>query len=209
MIPHTRSAAAAVSLSAVLAVAVAACTSTGEPVAGAEAPAVAAESTHEAAPRMGTASAALQTGISTGAITRAPQRPAPVPPPAATGPSIAALHTAASGAPGPLIPEPEPEAAPASASGQQAAARPAGPGPADTAEGRRLFNAYSCGACHVLADAEGSGHVGPALDGNRALTRDYVINVVTNGRGAMPGFGGQLSDEEIALLAAYIVQVRK
>ena len=220
MIPHTRSAAAAVSLSAVLAVAVAACTSTGEPVAGAEAPAVAAESTHEAAPRMGTASAALQTGVSTGAITRAPQRPAPVPPPAATGPSIAALHTAASGAPGPLIPEPEPEAAPASASGQQAAARPAapapaaaaepaGPGPADAAEGRRLFNAYSCGACHVLADAEGSGHVGPALDGNRALTRDYVINVVTNGRGAMPGFGGQLSDEEIALLAAYIVQVRK
>ena len=61
----------------------------------------------------------------------------------------------------------------------------------------------------MLADAEGTGQVGPALDGNRALTRDYVINVVTNGRGAMPGFGGQLSDEEIALLAAYIVQVRK
>ena len=214
MIPNTRSAVAALTLAAL-----AACTAADEPVSG-QAVAAAAESPQAAAPRMGTASAALQTGISTGAITRAPQRPAPVPPPAATGPSIAALHTAASGAPGPLIPEPEPEAAPASASGQQAAARPAapapaaaaepaGPGPADTAEGRRLFNAYSCGACHVLADAEGSGHVGPALDGNRALTRDYVINVVTNGRGAMPGFGGQLSDEEIALLAAYIVQVRK
>jgi mono/diheme cytochrome c family protein len=61
----------------------------------------------------------------------------------------------------------------------------------------------------VLGDAEGSGQVGPALDGNAALTRAYVIDIVTNGRGAMPGFGGQLSDEEIALLASYIIEARK
>jgi mono/diheme cytochrome c family protein len=77
------------------------------------------------------------------------------------------------------------------------------------AEGRRIFGAFSCGACHVLADADGSGQVGPALDGNAALTHGYVVDIVTNGRGAMPGFGGQMSDEEIALLATYIVQARK
>ena len=213
MIPNTRSAVAALTLAAL-----AACTAADEPVSG-QAVAAAAESPQAAAPRMGTASAALQTGVSTGTITRAPQGGAPVPPPAATGPSIAALHAAASGVPGPLIPESEPEAEAAPAPAPQAA-RPAAPAPApaaqaaglsaaDTAEGRGLVNAYYCGACHVLADAVGTGQVGPALDGNRALTREYVIDIVTNGRGAMPGFGGQLSDEEIALLASYIVQVRK
>lgn len=224
MIPHTRSAVAAVSLSSALAFAVAACTATGDPVAGgaAETP-VAAESAHEATPRMGTASAALQTGVSTGTITRAPQRPAPVPPPPATGPSIAAAHAPPPEAPAPVIPEPEAaEAAPAEEAPSAAAAPPPAPAPApeaaaelaglsaaDTEEGRSLFNAFSCGACHVLADAGATGQVGPALDGNAALTRDYVIDIVTNGRGAMPGFGGQMTEEEIALLASYIIQVRK
>lgn len=217
MIPYTRSAVAAVSLSAVLAGAVAACASTGEPVA--EAPAATAESTYAAAPRLGTASAALQTGVSTGTITRAPQRPAPVPPPPATGPSIVASHAAAAGAPRPIIPEPAPAAelapaAPAAAAPSPApapapAAEPASLGAAGTAEGRRLFNAFSCGACHALADAGGEGQVGPALDGNAALTRDYVTTIVANGRGAMPAFAGQMTDEEIATLAAYIVAAKK
>lgn len=226
MSPHTRSAAAALSLSAALAAAVAACTSAGEPMAPAASTVAPAERVAEAPPRIGSASAALQTGVSTAAIVRAPQRPAPVPPPPATGPSLAAAHAAVPAPAGPFIPQPEPEAAPAPASAQsaEAAARPSTPAPApasapvgeaaglstaELADGRRLFNAFSCGACHVLADAGGTGHVGPALDGNAALTRDYVIDIVTNGRGAMPGFGGQLTDEQIALLAAYILQVRK
>lgn len=77
------------------------------------------------------------------------------------------------------------------------------------AEGRRLFTAFSCGACHVLAAAGGQGHVGPALDGNRTLSRDYTADVIANGRNAMPAFAGQMSDEEIATLAAYIMAAKR
>lgn len=92
------------------------------------------------------------------------------------------------------------------ADGEQAAA---GLAPAQVDQARGLFMDWSCGACHALADGEGYGQIGPSFDGNGALERDYVVNRVTNGQGAMPGFGGQLSEEEIALLADYIVQVKK
>jgi mono/diheme cytochrome c family protein len=75
------------------------------------------------------------------------------------------------------------------------------------AVGRELFNNWSCGTCHVLKDAEGSGHVGPPLDGNPHLTEAFIIDRVTNGAGPMPGFGGQMTDEEIAEMAAYIRHV--
>lgn len=71
-------------------------------------------------------------------------------------------------------------------------------------EGRRLFASFSCNACHALADAGAGGAVGPSLD-NPTLTRDYVIDVVTSGRGAMPSYAGQMSEAEIATLADYIV----
>jgi mono/diheme cytochrome c family protein len=214
--PYTRTAVAAVSL----AIALAGCTATGEPVAGGAAETTAAaETTQEAAPRMGTASAAVQTGVSTSAMTRAPQRAAPVPPPLATGPSIAAAHAPAQGAPAPIVPEAEPAAAaPAVARAPAAAARPSAPAPAvqsaslsaaERTEGQRLFNAYSCGACHTLEDAGGGGQIGPALDGNAALTLAHVVDIVSNGRGAMPGFAGQMSDAEIAALSKYVVRAKK
>jgi len=74
-------------------------------------------------------------------------------------------------------------------------------------QGRDLFGNWSCGACHSLADAGGTGHVGPSFDGDKNLTKAFVIDRVTNGQGPMPAFGGQLTDQEIALLASYIVQV--
>lgn len=77
------------------------------------------------------------------------------------------------------------------------------------AGGRALFNDWSCGTCHVLADAGTAGAIGPALDGNEALTAASIAAIVTHGQGAMPGFGGQLSDEEIATLSAYIVAARR
>ncbi|MXO72008.1 c-type cytochrome [Alteraurantiacibacter buctensis] len=77
------------------------------------------------------------------------------------------------------------------------------------AQGRSLFNSWSCGACHVLGDANAHGQIGPALDGNATIDKAFVVGRITNGQGAMPGFGGQLSDEEIDLLAAYIVQVKQ
>ena len=72
--------------------------------------------------------------------------------------------------------------------------------------GLELFNTYSCGACHALADAGAGGSIGPSLDRNPRLARAFAIDVITNGRGAMPSFAGQMTDDEIAILADYIVQ---
>lgn len=74
------------------------------------------------------------------------------------------------------------------------------------AQGRMLFVDWSCSSCHALKDAGGGGHIGPSFDGN-AMTKQYAINRITNGQGAMPGFGGQLTDDEIDILADYITRV--
>jgi mono/diheme cytochrome c family protein len=79
----------------------------------------------------------------------------------------------------------------------------------DLARGRRLFADYACGGCHVLADAGGSGGIGPALDGNPRMSQGYVHDAIAEGRGAMPAFAGQMSAEEIGALSAYIVQVAR
>ena len=76
------------------------------------------------------------------------------------------------------------------------------------AKGRELFNNWSCSSCHSLADAEATGHVGPAFDGNAGLTEAFVVDRVTNGQGAMPAFGGQMSDAEIARIAFYITDAK-
>ena len=74
---------------------------------------------------------------------------------------------------------------------------------------RATFKNFSCSACHQLSDAGASGQIGPSLDGDATLEHDFIVNRVTNGQGAMPGFGGQISDEEIDQLASYILQVKK
>lgn len=76
-------------------------------------------------------------------------------------------------------------------------------------QGRQIFNDWSCSTCHALSDAGASGSIGPSLDGNGRLDHDFAVRLITNGQGAMPGFGGQLTDEEIDLLSTYIVQVKK
>ena len=75
-------------------------------------------------------------------------------------------------------------------------------------KGRQLFNDGSCGSCHVLADAGGSGSIGPAFDGNAALTKDFAVDRITNGQGAMPSFGW-MPAEDIDALAGYIVHAKK
>ncbi|MCX7676683.1 MAG: cytochrome c, partial [Alteraurantiacibacter sp.] len=71
------------------------------------------------------------------------------------------------------------------------------------------FQNWSCGACHALSHGGGFGQIGPSLDGNTGLDKAYIINRTTNGQGAMPSFGGQMTDAEIELLAAYIMQVKR
>lgn len=77
---------------------------------------------------------------------------------------------------------------------------------AEVESSRALFSQYGCGTCHSFADANGYGHIGPALDGNDTLTIAYVDQIISNGQGAMPSFGGMVSEEEIDTLAQYIVE---
>lgn len=77
------------------------------------------------------------------------------------------------------------------------------------AASKALFGQYSCGACHVLTEAGGNGHIGPSLDGNANLDKDYIVGIVSNGQGAMPSFGGMIVGDDIDQLAAYIMQVKK
>jgi mono/diheme cytochrome c family protein len=87
-----------------------------------------------------------------------------------------------------------------------------GASPALTAEqvaaARQKFQDNGCNACHTLADANAAGAVGPSFDGNANLDKAHVIAVVTNGQGPMPSFSW-LGDEDIDLIAAYVVQVKK
>lgn len=73
-----------------------------------------------------------------------------------------------------------------------------------TAVGREVFVA-NCGSCHALSDAGTSGAVGPALDGI-GLDDAAVETQVRNGGGGMPAFEGQLSDEEITAVSAYVAE---
>ena len=60
--------------------------------------------------------------------------------------------------------------------------------------------------CHTLADAGSTGNVGPNLDEakpDEALVKERV----TNGKAPMPSFKGQLSDQQIADVAAYVASV--
>lgn len=72
------------------------------------------------------------------------------------------------------------------------------------ADGAEVFASAGCGGCHALAAAGASGAVGPSLD-NPSLTAELVIDLVTNGRGGMPAFSGQLDEAEIRAVAEYVV----
>jgi mono/diheme cytochrome c family protein len=75
----------------------------------------------------------------------------------------------------------------------------------DAAKGKEVFATAGCGGCHILSDAGSSGAVGPNLDESKPAP-DLVVERVTNGKGAMPSFKGQLSEEDIQNVAAYVVQ---
>ena len=74
---------------------------------------------------------------------------------------------------------------------------------ADTALGKQVFATAGCASCHTLADSGATGSVGPDLDA-ATPPASLVADRVRNGQGAMPSFAGQLSDEEIAAVAAYV-----
>jgi mono/diheme cytochrome c family protein len=75
----------------------------------------------------------------------------------------------------------------------------------DPTAGKAIFTSAGCVACHTLADANATGTVGPNLDDAKP---DYRLATarVTFGKAAMPSFKGQLSTQQIADVAAYVVK---
>jgi mono/diheme cytochrome c family protein len=63
-----------------------------------------------------------------------------------------------------------------------------------------------CSGCHTLADAGAAGNVGPNLDQTKP-SFDKVVERVTNGKPPMPSFKGQLTDQQIQDVAAYVSSV--
>ena len=76
----------------------------------------------------------------------------------------------------------------------------------DVAAGKEVFATAGCEACHTLADAGSTGTVGPNLDQAKPPAT-LVVQRVTNGKGAMPPFKGQLSEKQIEDVAAYVSSV--
>ena len=74
-------------------------------------------------------------------------------------------------------------------------------------DGRDIWRA-NCSRCHGGA---GGGGAGPSLEGpwpdDRQPDHPAMIAVVAEGRGAMPRFGGSLSDDEIDAVVRYVREV--
>ena len=79
-------------------------------------------------------------------------------------------------------------------------------GGGDAAAGKEVFASAGCAGCHTLADAGASGTVGPNLD-EAQPDEALVVERVTNGQGAMPSFADQLTEQQIADVAAYVSSV--
>jgi mono/diheme cytochrome c family protein len=74
----------------------------------------------------------------------------------------------------------------------------------DATAGGKIFQSAGCTGCHTLAAAKSTGTVGPNLDQAKPDYRRATARV-TNGKGAMPSFKGQLTDQQIADVATYVV----
>jgi mono/diheme cytochrome c family protein len=119
--------------------------------------------------------------------------------------SVVRVALVAVGAAAALAATSPPSASQPAAPSAGATPAPAGDQAAKFAKGHQLFDNYGCGGCHSLADAGATGHVGPSFDGDPNLSESFVVNRVTNGQGQMPAFNGQMSPEEIAAVAAYVI----
>jgi len=89
----------------------------------------------------------------------------------------------------------------------------AGPAFADAAAGAQVFSG-NCAACH----AGGQNVIMPEKTLQQDALEEYldgganeaaVRKQVTNGKNAMPAFGGRLSDDDIANVATYVIATAK
>lgn len=82
-----------------------------------------------------------------------------------------------------------------------------GPTEGDAEAGKEIYAAQGCGGCHTLSAANSQGTIGPNLDDS---TADFqaAFAQISNGGNGMPAFKGRISDEEIANVAAFVVEER-
>ena len=69
--------------------------------------------------------------------------------------------------------------------------------------GAAVFASAGCVGCHTLAAANATGTVGPNLDEAKP-NYELVVERVTNGKAPMPSFKGQLTEQQIQDVAAYV-----
>ena len=74
----------------------------------------------------------------------------------------------------------------------------------DAAAGEKVFASAGCGGCHTLEAAGSSGNVGPNLDDAKPDAA-LVVERVTKGKPPMPSFEGQLDEQQIQDVAAFVV----
>jgi len=81
---------------------------------------------------------------------------------------------------------------------------------AQQAQGRRIYNLY-CLSCHPAYSTH--GNKGPGLEGlykkpyfpsGLTATDEHATETIVRGRNMMPGFGDQLSQQDIQNLLAYL-----
>jgi sulfite dehydrogenase len=101
-----------------------------------------------------------------------------------------------------LVAEDKAEPAPQEAVG----ASPYAGGTEAALDGEALFT-DNCGSCHTLSAAGTSGQVGPNLD-EVSLDAVEIEAVVRDGQGTMPAFEDELSDQDIAAVAAFVADSR-
>jgi mono/diheme cytochrome c family protein len=113
--------------------------------------------------------------------------------------SVAGVSAAAGATTQAITPSPPPP---------PATTAPAGPAPGGNlaAQGKGVFQQAGCASCHTLKDAGASGTVGPNLDEAKP-PKSLVVERVTNGKGVMPSFKGQLTPAQIDAVATYVSTV--
>jgi cytochrome c6 len=75
----------------------------------------------------------------------------------------------------------------------------------DPTAGKEVFASAGCGSCHTLKDAGSNGTIGPNLDEVKPDLQ-LALERVTNGKSPMPAFKDSLTEQQIADVAAYVVQ---
>ena len=58
-----------------------------------------------------------------------------------------------------------------------------------------FYNKEACINCHILNAADG---------GKNQLSKEHVVNIVTNGYGVMPAYKSKLTEKEIEAVAIFV-----